>query len=85
MNGEKVGKGNKLLLQTGLEVTILQAKPTAKPRIRTNIGMQTCSVFPKRFLTAKISYLYQYCEDKSLDDLGNGPGKHYEILKILGR
>ena len=20
-----------------------------------------------------------------MDDLGNGPGKHYEILKVLGR
>lgn len=35
VNGEKVGKGNKLLLQTGLEITLLQAKATAKPRIRT--------------------------------------------------
>ena len=38
VNGEKVGKGNKLLLQTGLEITLLQAKSTAKPRIRMKRG-----------------------------------------------
>jgi hypothetical protein len=35
VNGEKVGKGNKLLLQTGLEITLLQAKTTPKLKIRS--------------------------------------------------